>query len=129
MVLDPGNRLSTNYKVFNDKAPTLHITGNIVLADLLFSLFERGHIGLLVEGGPNTLSRFIDEDLVDELVIFQSPKLLGNGPTWYQNAENDSLQGRAQFGLPWLTKKLGDDRSMKLLASRLGEDPLFRPLP
>jgi diaminohydroxyphosphoribosylaminopyrimidine deaminase/5-amino-6-(5-phosphoribosylamino)uracil reductase len=68
--------LSPDSKIFNDKAPTIHIqTRN--LGDALADLWARGVKHLLVEGGPTLASQFERENLVDEYQIYLAPVLLG----------------------------------------------------
>ena len=47
--------------------------------DSLVWLRERGVRALFVEGGPKLVGSFLRESLVDRLVIFQSPTVLGGG--------------------------------------------------
>jgi len=49
--------------------------------EALESLKKRGVRALLVEGGAKLAGAFLGESLVDRLVIFQSPRLLGAGAT------------------------------------------------
>lgn len=101
VILDPNNGLTGLERVFNQDAPTLHIVRNPHLPDqirapmrgatvdlpiLLGQLFERGLTGLLVEGGPTTLSYFLKAGLVDRLEVFIAPRALGDGPAWLQGA-------------------------------------------
>ena len=70
------SELSSDLKIFNDKAPTIHIqTRN--LGDALADLWARGVKHLLVEGGPTLASQFERENLVDEYQIYLAPVLLG----------------------------------------------------
>lgn len=46
---------------------------------IVAALFERGLRRLLVEGGANTLSRFIDAGCVDRLHVLVAPIILGSG--------------------------------------------------
>ncbi len=72
--------LSSDLKIFNDKAPTIHIqTRN--LGDALADLWARGVKHLLVEGGPTLASQFERENLVDEYQIYLAPVLLGGSKT------------------------------------------------
>ena len=72
--------LSPDSKIFNDKAPTIHIqTRN--LGDALADLWARGVKHLLVEGGPTLASQFEREQLVDEYQIYLAPVLLGGSRT------------------------------------------------
>jgi diaminohydroxyphosphoribosylaminopyrimidine deaminase/5-amino-6-(5-phosphoribosylamino)uracil reductase len=72
--------LGPDLKIFNDKAPTIHIqTRN--LGDALADLWARGVKHLLVEGGPTLASEFERENLVDEYQIYLAPVLLGGSRT------------------------------------------------
>ena len=44
---------------------------------MLKLLAERGITRLMVEGGPTLAAAFVTADLVDEAVLFQSPKAVG----------------------------------------------------
>jgi diaminohydroxyphosphoribosylaminopyrimidine deaminase / 5-amino-6-(5-phosphoribosylamino)uracil reductase len=47
------------------------------LSAVLKLLAERGITRLMVEGGPTLAAAFVTADLVDEAVLFQSPKAVG----------------------------------------------------
>ncbi len=49
------------------------------LSEALTDLFEQGIRHVLVEGGPTIATALIEADLVDRLIWFVSPKLLGAG--------------------------------------------------
>jgi diaminohydroxyphosphoribosylaminopyrimidine deaminase/5-amino-6-(5-phosphoribosylamino)uracil reductase len=51
--------------------------GGVDLHDLLAKLGERGVTHLLVEGGARVHARFLEERLVDRIVVFVAPKLAG----------------------------------------------------
>ncbi len=72
--------LPQDRKIFNDKAPTIHLqTRN--LEDALTDLWARGVKHLLVEGGPTLASQFELENLVDEYQIYLAPALIGGPKT------------------------------------------------
>jgi diaminohydroxyphosphoribosylaminopyrimidine deaminase/5-amino-6-(5-phosphoribosylamino)uracil reductase len=52
---------------------------SVDLRELLKYLRDRGVMHLLVEGGGYTLTQFLREGLFDRLVVFQAPKLIGEG--------------------------------------------------
>jgi diaminohydroxyphosphoribosylaminopyrimidine deaminase / 5-amino-6-(5-phosphoribosylamino)uracil reductase len=56
--------------------------GRIDLEDLLGKLGERGVIHLLVEGGAEVHQAFLAAGLVDRVVLYIAPKLLGGGREW-----------------------------------------------
>jgi diaminohydroxyphosphoribosylaminopyrimidine deaminase / 5-amino-6-(5-phosphoribosylamino)uracil reductase len=68
--------LSRELKIFNDQAETLELKTRSVV-EVLSALQQRGIKQVLVEGGPQLMSNFFSYDLVDELLIFQAPLLLG----------------------------------------------------
>ncbi len=83
IVIDPDHKLTGRERVFNDAAPTLHLTGrpfNLEMA--LTDLFAQGIRGVLVEGGAGTIQRFVSAKLVDSFQIFVAPILIGEGLTW-----------------------------------------------
>jgi len=51
--------------------------GGIHLMDVMRVLGKRGIQSILIEGGPNIAGSAIDEGIVDELVLFIAPKLIG----------------------------------------------------
>ena len=54
-------------------------------------LLERGICGVLVEGGADTLTRFLKQDLWDEYHCFIAPKLMGNGGISVFRGEPDDM--------------------------------------
>jgi diaminohydroxyphosphoribosylaminopyrimidine deaminase / 5-amino-6-(5-phosphoribosylamino)uracil reductase len=60
--------------------------GQLDLAQVTKTLAERGITRLMVEGGPTVAAAVIAADLVDEAVLFRSPKTLGADAT-------DALEG------------------------------------
>jgi diaminohydroxyphosphoribosylaminopyrimidine deaminase / 5-amino-6-(5-phosphoribosylamino)uracil reductase len=52
------------------------------LVDELGALAAEGVQSLLLEGGPTLATAFLDEDLVDKLLLFVAPSLAGAGPHW-----------------------------------------------
>ena len=107
LVIDPTLRNHTTAKIFDTKAArtivaTLELTtsrraqelidrgvevwtfkGFIKLDTLLRRLVGEGALHVLVEGGARVHQKFLEKDLVDELVLFVAPKLFGHGGlTW-----------------------------------------------
>jgi len=89
-VIDPYRRLATHYTVFKGDQPAKRVVAEehalpediavrwsgdgegLNLVDLVEALYDRGHIGVLVEGGSNTVSRFVEEGLVQEMMVYQA---------------------------------------------------------
>ena len=53
--------------------------GRIDLAALLPQLAELGYGEIMVEAGATLTSAFIESGLADEIVLYQAPKILGEG--------------------------------------------------
>lgn len=53
------------------------INGRVALPEFLEDLANRGFMTLLVEGGAETARHFLEEDLVDRLVLFRSDVTIG----------------------------------------------------
>lgn len=81
VVLDRRGRVPAGARVLDGAAPSLHLTGPRGLPEVLGLLHaEHGTRHLLVEGGPQLAGAFLAADLVDELVAYLAPALLGAGP-------------------------------------------------
>jgi diaminohydroxyphosphoribosylaminopyrimidine deaminase/5-amino-6-(5-phosphoribosylamino)uracil reductase len=70
--LDPGRR------VFDDAAETLHLRTRDPDAALA-ELFSRDRQHVFLEGGPALAAAFLGAGLVDEVVVYVAPLLLGAG--------------------------------------------------
>jgi diaminohydroxyphosphoribosylaminopyrimidine deaminase/5-amino-6-(5-phosphoribosylamino)uracil reductase len=53
--------------------------GHIALPELLEDLAAQGMSMLMVEGGAKTATAFLEEDLVDRIVLFEGPGVVGPG--------------------------------------------------
>ncbi|MHB2165970.1 RibD family protein [Alsobacter sp. R-9] len=60
---------------------------------ILGALKERGIRRILLEGGANTISRFIDAGCVDRLHVLVAPMIIGSGKTGLDLAPIDTLAG------------------------------------
>ncbi|VEJ21902.1 bifunctional diaminohydroxyphosphoribosylaminopyrimidine deaminase/5-amino-6-(5-phosphoribosylamino)uracil reductase RibD [Neisseria animaloris] len=64
--------------------PHIHIimpsenNGQIDLHDLLKQLVAKGYGEVMIEAGATLAAAFLQADLVDEIVLYQAPKILGN---------------------------------------------------
>lgn len=99
VVIDGHNKLSLTQKMFHDGFPVWlvnnservdsvpsHVkqltvpatSGHVCLSALLEELAKAGHNDVWVEAGGQLAGAFIAQGLVDELIVYQAPKLLGN---------------------------------------------------
>lgn len=114
IVLDMNLRLPTSLQIFNTEADTIVLNsikdeekGNILylkinpenwLNDSLTKLYERHINSILVEGGKQLLTSFINENLWDEARVFTGNKTFGTG-----------LSAPEIKAAPNYTEKIADD--------------------
>lgn len=99
VVVDPRRRLPQSARLFNEQGRTIVVStgssafrmlgvetislpavdGQFSPADILVALAELGLRRVLVEGGANTLSRFMQAGCLDRLHIMVAPLILGAG--------------------------------------------------
>jgi diaminohydroxyphosphoribosylaminopyrimidine deaminase/5-amino-6-(5-phosphoribosylamino)uracil reductase len=88
VVVDSHGRTPAGAKVLDGAAETWIATaaevgsdadGRVDLDALLVLLFDRGRRVALLEGGPRLAGAFLRADLVDEVVAYLAPTLLGDG--------------------------------------------------
>jgi len=82
-------------------AEVIRVSGDDGLVDLslvLKDLAERGVNDLLVEAGPIVAGQIVEQNLLDELVIYQAPQILGSEtmgmfstPSWNELADRQAL--------------------------------------
>jgi diaminohydroxyphosphoribosylaminopyrimidine deaminase/5-amino-6-(5-phosphoribosylamino)uracil reductase len=89
VIVDSHNRTPADARVRDGAARTWVATaaelgtgadGRVDLRRLGVGLFERGCRRVLLEGGPTLAGAYLREGLVDEMVGYIAPKLLGDGP-------------------------------------------------
>lgn len=78
------------------------------IAELIELLKNEGINHALVESGGKFLASLIKGDVVDELVIYQAPKLLGAGKKWVEALGVNSLSQALTWELLG-TERIGDD--------------------
>ncbi len=112
VVIDPQGRMSDGLAMLGDGAgPVLAITcpgapapqgverialepdrmGILPPKQIIRALAQRGVASLLVEGGAETLARFLDAGAIDELHLMVAPIVLGSGKTGLNLAPIESL--------------------------------------
>jgi diaminohydroxyphosphoribosylaminopyrimidine deaminase/5-amino-6-(5-phosphoribosylamino)uracil reductase len=111
----PGQE-TANRKTLAQKAKVLEVkekAGQINLKDMLKKLAQLGISNILVEGGGTLIGALFDEGLVDKILFFISPKIIGG------KEAISSVMGRGIARM---------DRAMKLKQvqlKRIGEDFLI----
>jgi diaminohydroxyphosphoribosylaminopyrimidine deaminase/5-amino-6-(5-phosphoribosylamino)uracil reductase len=92
--------LPSGVRVLDASAPTLvarasefgaSVDGGVDLAKLLSELYVRGRRHVLLEGGPTLAAAFLDGGLVDEVLVYLAPKLIGAGRSAVESAAVTTL--------------------------------------
>lgn len=65
--------------------------GGLAPRDILDALAERGLTSVLVEGGANTISRFVDAQMIDRMHVSVAPIIIGSGPAGIRLSPIDRL--------------------------------------
>ena len=65
-------------QIFNAGNTELDATGKIDLKDMLLQLGNQGINAVLLEAGPGLIGAMIDNNLVDEFIIYSAPILMGS---------------------------------------------------
>jgi len=79
LVSSPGQE-TENRKLLGQKARILEVkekSGQINLKDMMKKLAQLGIANILVEGGGTLVGSLFDEELVDKVLFFISPKIIG----------------------------------------------------
>ena len=76
---------------FNNVAFFNETNGKINLRDVLNYLYKSNISSLLVEGGADIFSQFLENDLFDDIYFFIAPKIIGQGISSFSNFKIDNL--------------------------------------
>ena len=72
---------------------------------------------VFVEAGPTLASAMIKASLIDEVIIYQAPTLLGSGKTFYINELNSSINDQLRLEHISTQVLAGDLKSTYLIGS------------
>jgi diaminohydroxyphosphoribosylaminopyrimidine deaminase/5-amino-6-(5-phosphoribosylamino)uracil reductase len=126
VVVDRNGRTPRTARVLDGAAPTLVVThgtsygddrtlvlapaadGRTDLPALLQALAERGLVNVLLEGGPRLAGAFVAAGLVDRVVGYVAPALLGSGPAALQDTGIGTIADAVRLQLVDVTR-VGDD--------------------
>jgi diaminohydroxyphosphoribosylaminopyrimidine deaminase / 5-amino-6-(5-phosphoribosylamino)uracil reductase len=117
VVVDSSGRTPENARVRDDAAPTWIATAaelgctadaRVDLEALLKHLYAGGIRGALLEGGPTLAGAFLRAGLVDEIVGYVAPKILGAGSPAAADAGVTTIADAIDFELSDVTR-LGPD--------------------
>ena len=129
VVIDPKGRLGANARVFADNgvrrllivaqgtrcAPPSGVEivalpesdGQIAPASILATLAAHGMRRILIEGGADTVSRFIVAGFLDRLHVMVAPIILGTGGLWPDPAPLERADQATR--MPMRVHQFGDD--------------------
>lgn len=117
VVVDSHARTPQAARVRDTSGPTLIATaadygadpaGHVDLAALCAGLYEAGHRGALLEGGPEVAAGFLARGLIDRIIVYVAPLLLGSGPAMIGDLGIASLAGAARWRVHDV-RRIGDD--------------------
>ena len=94
--------LPATRRIFNDRAETLHLRTRdpqVALAEL----FARDRQHVFLEGGPTLAAAFLKAGLVDEIVGYVAPMLLGAGRSAVSDLGIDTIADARQFAVTDVT--------------------------
>ncbi|MFS3129188.1 bifunctional diaminohydroxyphosphoribosylaminopyrimidine deaminase/5-amino-6-(5-phosphoribosylamino)uracil reductase RibD [Nocardioides sp. Bht2] len=106
--------------IFDDAAPTVQLRTRdprTALAEL--HTLERRHVFL--EGGPTLAAAFLDAGLVDEVVVYLAPMLLGAGRNAVGDLGIDTIADAVHFAIGDVTvlpPEAGEDANVRLTLTR-----------
>ncbi len=108
VVVDSAGRTPEKARVRDAAAPTWIVTtrevgtgpdGRVDLSALLAALFGRGVRAVLLEGGPTLAGAFLAAGLVDQVIGYVAPKLLGAGKSALVDAGVGSIGDAIELDL------------------------------
>jgi diaminohydroxyphosphoribosylaminopyrimidine deaminase / 5-amino-6-(5-phosphoribosylamino)uracil reductase len=99
--------------VLDDAAPTVLLTDHDPKAVLAY-LSDQGVVSVLLEGGPTLAGAFVAAGMVDRVVAYLAPALLGAGPSALGNAGIETLRSALRLQVD-AVDLIGDD--VRIIAS------------
>lgn len=91
----------------DDAAPLLHLRTHDP-REVLDTLWDQGVRRVLLEGGPTLAAAFVGADLVDRVVAFVAPKLLGAGPAGLADAGIGTIDQAVELEVTGIEGSGGD---------------------
>ncbi|GGI40503.1 bifunctional diaminohydroxyphosphoribosylaminopyrimidine deaminase/5-amino-6-(5-phosphoribosylamino)uracil reductase RibD [Mammaliicoccus stepanovicii] len=100
----------SNFKITKNQNIKLKKLDELNLKAALHYLYTEGYSNVMVEAGPNLISQFIEQNLVDQLIIYQAPKMIGG-------------QGKYQYYQTHDVYPLSEAKQFKIISTDIiGED-------
>ncbi|MDA2985000.1 MAG: bifunctional diaminohydroxyphosphoribosylaminopyrimidine deaminase/5-amino-6-(5-phosphoribosylamino)uracil reductase RibD [Actinomycetota bacterium] len=96
-----------NYQIFSDDAETIEIKNRDIEEVLSFSR-ARGFNRILIEAGPVLGSAFFKAGLVDEIIFYQAPVILGSSRRFTTGIDLNTIGEKLQL-FPYKIERLKND--------------------
>ena len=103
-------------KIFDNEAKTIHVKSKVI-PELFDRLTDESFNQVLVEAGPTLGTALLSAGAIDELIIYQTPKLLGSGKNFLSDLGITTLANHISLDLH-STKRFGDDIKNHYLVRR-----------
>jgi len=138
VVVDSRGRTPETARVRDNTAPSWIATtaelgagpdGRTDLSALLTALYARGVRSALLEGGPTLAGAFLAAGLVDQVIGYLAPKLLGAGPAALAGAGVATIAEALELDLTDLTQIGPDLRFTASLRHKPADHPSHHPEP
>jgi diaminohydroxyphosphoribosylaminopyrimidine deaminase/5-amino-6-(5-phosphoribosylamino)uracil reductase len=107
--------INAGAQIMDGSAETIFIKSQN-LKDLIALANERGFNQVLIESGPTFGTALLREDLIDEVVLFQAPTLLGSGTPSIGDLGITNIAGRLDFEISDV-EVIGSDLKITLFKS------------
>ncbi|WP_328459963.1 bifunctional diaminohydroxyphosphoribosylaminopyrimidine deaminase/5-amino-6-(5-phosphoribosylamino)uracil reductase RibD [Actinoplanes sp. NBC_00393] len=136
VVVDSFGRTPENARVRDAAAPTWIVTaaaagagpeGRVDLNALLTGLYARGVRNVLLEGGPTLAGAFLAAGLVDRVIGYIAPKLLGDGRTALVDAGVGTIADALELDFLDIAQIGGDLRFTATLRQKPSDRPAHHP--
>ncbi|MEV0897847.1 bifunctional diaminohydroxyphosphoribosylaminopyrimidine deaminase/5-amino-6-(5-phosphoribosylamino)uracil reductase RibD [Actinoplanes sp. NPDC049802] len=136
VVVDSSGRTPENARVRDAAAPTWIVTaagvgagpdGRVDLSALLTGLFARGVRNVLLEGGPTLAGAFLGAGLIDRVIGYIAPKVLGAGRAALVGAGIGTIADAIELDLTDITRIGGDLRFTATPRPKPSDHPDQRP--
>jgi diaminohydroxyphosphoribosylaminopyrimidine deaminase/5-amino-6-(5-phosphoribosylamino)uracil reductase len=88
--------IPSHFNIFGDSAETVHLKTR-QLDQVLSFLTQRGFNRVLLESGPKLGNSFFKAGLIDELLLYQAPSILGNGKRFTEDLGIESIQNQIRL--------------------------------
>ena len=136
VVVDSSGRTPEKARVRDVAAPTWIVTtdevgagpdGRVDLNSLLAALFGRGIRSVLLEGGPTLAGSFLAAGLVDQVIGYVAPKLLGAGKPALVDAGVGTIADAIELDLTDIAQIGPDLRFTASLRQKPSDHPTHHP--